>query len=91
MSPGSELTLMTASHLIISAREHQNIPMVWGWALAAQSKVPTAPVITAGEKLLISSGSYSKTYFQRCDHGFIHCVKHGATAYHHGIGEDIAW
>ena len=22
----------------------------------------------------------------RCDHGFIHCVKHGATAYHHGIG-----
>ena len=25
----------------------------------------------------------------RCDHGFIHCVKHGATAYHHGIGQFI--
>ena len=26
----------------------------------------------------------------RCDHGFIHCVKHGATAYHHGIGQFTA-
>merc|ERR1712029_1167472 len=36
-------------------------------------------------------GSYCSCHYCRCDHGFIHCVKHGATAYHHGIGKNYCY
>ena len=33
---------------------------------------------------MVISNNYNT---HRCDHGFIHCVKHGATSFHHGIGK----
>ena len=87
MSPSEQS--LTATHLTISARGPQNIT-VWGWAQAAQSKVPIAPVITAGINANHWTLERILYILLRCDHGFIHCVKHGATAYHHGIGKNRA-
>ena len=33
-------------------------------------------------------GSYCSCHYCRCDMGFIHCVKHGATSFHNGIGSE---
>ena len=63
--------------------------MVWAWAPAVLSRDLIAPATTAGQlqhhKFFLFIFNFS--IFTRCDLGFIHCVKHGAVSYHHGLGK----
>ena len=61
--------------------------MVLDMVQVVQWRVPIVLVIIAGLEIVLHQSFYNNLI--RCDMGFIHCVKHGATAYHHGIGKVI--